>query len=1001
MREITGTRNLLCVLFTLSGFSGLIYESIWSHYLKLFLGHAAYAQTLVLSIFMGGMALGSWLAARYSMRWRNLLLGYAVVEGLIGLAGLGFHSAFDGGTALAYTTIIPALGSVTEVQIFKWGFSALLILPQSVLLGMTFPLMTGALVRISPDQGGLSIATLYFANSFGAAVGVLVSGFALIAWVGLPGTVMTAGLLNILLALVVWLLSREASWNLGALPPAHERTMTAERPWYALLLLTACITGAASFIYEIGWIRMLAMVLGSSTHGFELMLSAFIFGLALGSLWVRRRIDRLTEPVRLLVVVQIVMGACALLSMVIYGHTFRLMSALLAMVPRDDTGYLLFNLASHGIAFVVMLPATFCAGITLPLITHTLLRRGHGESSIGAVYAANTLGAIAGVVVAVHLLMPGLGLKGLLSVGAGLDIGLGALLLWLLVSRPRPRRVAATVVGGMVVLVATLALVELDPNQMASGVYSSGDATTPQGARITEHRDGKTATVTLLDHDVGIRVISTNGKADASMQMQADRWSTADQSTAVLAAVLPIAMRPDARRAAVIGFGSGLTSHTLLGWPGLERVDTIEIEPMMVRVAEHFRPRVERAYTDPRGVVHIEDAKTFFATAGERYDIIISEPSNAWVSGVASLFTHEFYAHTKRHLNRDGVLAQWIHVYRMNHTLLASIIKALAQEFAAYEMYTMNDGDLLLLATNGQSLELDTAAIFGSKALSAELASVYINSPDDLQVLKLGDQRILNPLFASNSVAMNSDYFPVLDLNAARSRFMEETATDMMALSTTPIPIVEMLAGYGTGRLAGTRPVYNPHVSRLRANRIAAGLSDFLVGGRADFGGYEVSEPVKARARRMVALLERCDEPDKRDEWFQHLVQIANLTLPYLQPAELEPFWQGLETSSCASHWGPLEHQWVALFRAVSRRDGETMSQIAGQLLEASEPGSSAVRTEYLLATAALGHLVQGRASDAARLWDSYGDYASGAIIGPVGLRLLRALSGVSPTPEG
>ena len=204
-------RRMLFGIFTVSGFSGLIYESIWSHYLKLFLGHAAYAQTLVLAIFMGGMALGAWLAARHSVKVRNLLVAYAVVELLTGIIALVFHSLYTGATAFALDSIIPALGNASAINAFKWTLAALLILPQSILLGSTFPLISGGVIRRFPERSGETLAMLYFTNSLGAALGVLASGFVLIGLVGLPGTVMTAGLINVLLALFVWVLARDES----------------------------------------------------------------------------------------------------------------------------------------------------------------------------------------------------------------------------------------------------------------------------------------------------------------------------------------------------------------------------------------------------------------------------------------------------------------------------------------------------------------------------------------------------------------------------------------------------------------------------------------------------------------------------------------------------------------------------------------------------------------------------------------------------------------------
>src|SRR5438874_12500076 len=202
-------RTILYGLFAASGFAGLVYESIWTHYLKLFLGHAAYAQTLVLAIFMGGMAVGSWISSRWSGRVRNLLRGYALTEAAIGVLGLIFHEVFTAATALAYDHVFARLAdSSVEIGAFKWSLCALLILPQSILLGMTFPLMTAGVLRAFPDRPGRTVAMLYFTNSLGAAVGVVVSGFVLVAALGLPGTVRVAGLINFAVAAPVWSLTR-------------------------------------------------------------------------------------------------------------------------------------------------------------------------------------------------------------------------------------------------------------------------------------------------------------------------------------------------------------------------------------------------------------------------------------------------------------------------------------------------------------------------------------------------------------------------------------------------------------------------------------------------------------------------------------------------------------------------------------------------------------------------------------------------------------------------
>src|SRR5687768_10601193 len=228
------------VLFTISGFAGLIYQSIWSHYLKLFLGHAAYAQTLVLAIFMGGMALGSWLVSRFTHRIGNLLLGYAIAELGIGILAIVFHRLFQGATGWAFDTVLPAMGGA-GADFFKWGLASVLILPASILLGTTFPLMSAGIIRLYPEASGRALSMLYFTNSFGAALGVLASGFYLIDRFGLPGTILTAGLLNILLALAVWVVVK----RMGA--PAHSAmsypTGSVSTPFARVILALAFFTG--------------------------------------------------------------------------------------------------------------------------------------------------------------------------------------------------------------------------------------------------------------------------------------------------------------------------------------------------------------------------------------------------------------------------------------------------------------------------------------------------------------------------------------------------------------------------------------------------------------------------------------------------------------------------------------------------------------------------------------------------------------------------------------
>ncbi|MEO7403170.1 MAG: fused MFS/spermidine synthase, partial [Burkholderiales bacterium] len=824
-------RPLLFALFTVSGFAGLIYESIWTHYLKLFLGHAAYAQTLVLALFMGGMAAGAWIASRYSARIGNLLRGYAIVEAIIGLVSIAFHTVFVATTDAAHASWLPAIGSAlgsgawstTGITIAKWTLAGLLILPQSILLGMTFPLMSGGLLRRHPERPGEAVAFLYFTNSLGAAVGVLVSGFILIEKLGLPGSMVVAGWINLALAVVVWLIAPGRDPAPAA--PAMKTRLAEDEAPLRLMLVIAALTGLASFIYEIVWIRMLALVLGASTHSFELMLSSFILGLALGGYWIKRRIDTLARPLVFLAGVQIAMGLLAAATIPLYGGMFDVMQSLVKALAKSDPGYALFLLGSHGIALAIMLPATFCAGMTLPLITYSLLRAGRGEASIGRVYAANTLGAIVGVWLAAHWGLPLLGVKGALLVGATLDIALGV---WLLqhVAPRSMRTFAAAAVGALAA--GTIAFgATLDPYRMASGVFRRGELFTNDDVSLKFYRDGKTTSVALLAFGDSLS-LRTNGKSDGAINMNPDGARIGDEITMVMTAAVPLAVKPDAKNVAIIGIGTGLTTHTMLSAPGIERVDTIEIEPAMAEAARQFSPRNSNAFADPRSNIVFEDAKTYFSTHNRRYDIIVSEPSNPWVSGVASLFTREFYRHVKHYLAEGGVLVQWFQLYETEPALVASVLNALGAEFPDYAIYAATDTDLLIVAGDPVTLAQPLHDVFTMPGLAAELRRVGVRAIGDFDLRRVGGKKVLAPLFAGYQSPPNSDYYPYLDTHAARHRFLQSSARELTSLGTEAIPVVALLEGQREGRALSLEG--EDHLTRMETARRARYAYDFLLG---------------------------------------------------------------------------------------------------------------------------------------------------------------------------
>ncbi|WP_208004896.1 fused MFS/spermidine synthase [Luteimonas terrae] len=826
-------RHLLLAVFVLSGFAGLVYQSIWSHYIGLFLGHAAYAQALVLAIFMGGMAVGAALIAKAGERWRNLIRGYAVIEVVIGVLGLAFHWIYGGVVGLSYDVLIPAAGGGAAVNAVKWGMAALLILPQTVLLGMTFPLMSGGLIRRFPGQDGDALGGLYFTNSAGAAVGALATAFVLLPAVGLPGATVTAGVLNLVVAALAWWVARtpEPERMVAAPVPADAVTGPAasDRPLLRLVLWGTALSGAASFVYEIVWIRMLSMAVGSTLHAFELMLASFIAGIALGGLWIRKRADRTADPLRLVGWMQILMGLAALASLVLYGNAFEWVGWMMRALARSDGGYVLFNLGSATISMLIMLPAAFFAGTTLPLFTVALLRAGFGERSIGRVYAWNTMGAIFGVFAAIHLLIPGLGLKLALCVAALLDLAIGLVLLrWRVETRPAMLRFAAAglLSAGCLALVVTQ--VPFDPMRLASGVFRTGNTQIDPSQKMMYYRDGKTASVSVVSSPNGTVRIATNGKVDASIAVADDVPAQLDEPTMAMLAALPLAMHEAPERVGVIGFGSGMTTHVLLGDSRVRRVDTVEIEQAMVEGARAFGNRVVRAYEDPRSNVVIDDAKVHFSGQSQGYDIIVSEPSNPWISGVGSLFSKEFYSFVPRQLNEGGLFVQWVQLYEIDDRLVASILSAMTPAFGDYAAWMSNHSDLIIVATMDERLPEADFAIVLEGAIGDDMRRVGISHPEQLAFRKVADARMLRALGRLYGSVENSDYRPLLSLEAPRTRFLGSNAVNLIELPFLDQPVLDMLGVRRPLSDAIELPensLFQAEALTLRARRMQAALA--------------------------------------------------------------------------------------------------------------------------------------------------------------------------------
>lgn len=937
-----GLRLLLLALFALSGFSALIYQSIWTHYLGLVLGHAAYAQTLVLMLFMGGMALGSWGVSRRTLTLRRLIGLYALVEALIGLFGLGFHPVFVALSQFGQDRVLPALPAGGWADAWQWLSAAALITPQTLMLGATFPLIAAGVLRAFPAQGSSAqLGGLYFTNGIGAACGALAATFLLLPAIGMPGALVVAALLNFVLAAATAWLSRRLGERDREPPPTSTASAGVDsqdlRRLRRGLLLATFASSAASFGYEIGWVRLLNQALGTTLHGFELMLTAFIAGLALGGLWIQRRGERIHDLVRYAGCAQVLMGLAALLSVPMLANSFAWVGWWMEALARSGPGYTLYSLATALTALLIMLPAAFFAGMTLPLFTAALLRRGADEKAVGQVYAANTLGAIVGIALFVHLIVPKLGVSLGLIAAATIDIAVGFVLL----RSFSPARWTPWMLGlvalGLVAETAVIHAGRPDPAIQTLGVYRSGYHP-ESGGTLDFFRDGATATISVRTRG-NISVIATNGKSDAGLTPWEDP-PTQDEITMLIAGALPLAAHPKPERVGVIGWGSGLTTHTLLGSKLPQRVDSIEIEPAMWEGAKNFYRRNYRAYRDPRSIVHFDDARKYMATQGSQpFDVLVSEPSNPWVSGVSSLFTREFYALARRHLKPDGMLVQWIQVYEISDELVAQMLAALLEEFPNTTVYQANSGDLIFLARRGETHPLGGSP-WTHPMLAEELRRVGLGSVHDLDAHRLAGPRALRNYVGLMKVRPHTDFKPTVALAAPEQRFRRSSATLLSVLVTGGLPVLNALDCRAvpdadvplTQVLSGDVMAIEHLLARLTARALLererhpklASLSPDLINSL---------DALLAQRSGQVPVSETLA--------LQHFSRLAMATLGSLDLPTQQRFWRPAEWLVPSWQPTPALRTQIALHDAVARQDWRAAEAAARGLL--SQPNLALV----------------------------------------------------------
>jgi len=766
-------RVCITLFFLLSGATALVYQVIWVRMLGLVVGHSVLAVAVVVATYMAGLGLGARLTGGAARRAARPLVGYGLLEIGIGLFALASPAVV--GLAAA----IPVSGAP---QLLIGGLA---LLPPTLAMGATLPLLTAWYAR---DKGtlGRDMGWLYAINTTGAFLGAGIAGFALLPSLGQPFSLRAAAAVNLAVGVSAALLgrahahapSRAAPAELGAparqdapAPESAPLSPDASRSQRQLLLAFA-LSGAAAMVNQVAWSRGFSLFTGSTTYAFSLIVCAFIAGLAVGGHLLSRAVDRVRDRAGLLAGLNV---GIALSSAVLIPIIGELPLWLLAPLAERADSFEATQRFVFAVLFGLVFVPTLLMGGTYPVVTRALSADPEeAPAQVGRAYAWNTAGAILGSLGAGLVAIPALGLRRALWLAVALNLLAAAVLLG--------RRVRIAWALPALGLVAMAASPPWNPRHMnlAPHIYARDLVDDPaalasfrDSGSVRFHEEGLGATITVLQRDTGAQVLRINGKTDASTED--------DKLTQGFLGALPLLLTDRADEVLVIGLGSGMTLASALEFPS-ERVRTVELLPEVVRGARSFGAMLGDPLDDPRVEVVVGDGRHLLMSEDARYDAIISEPTNLFISGMSTMFTAETFAAMRDGLDDGGVALVWIQGYLLFEDDFKTIARTFQSVFPEAHLWSASPYDLVFTG-HLEPLALDAGAIDRrlSELGSERLAEwVGLREATDLQRHYLMGPDALAAWVGAG--ALHADADPFLEFSAPRALFTDEGLLDTPAL---------------------------------------------------------------------------------------------------------------------------------------------------------------------------------------------------------------------------
>ncbi|HEX3130871.1 MAG TPA: fused MFS/spermidine synthase [Thermoanaerobaculia bacterium] len=702
-------RESLIAAVAYANLVSLAAQVIWVRKITLLFGATAGVFASVLAVVLAGLACGAAWGGRRSAseaRPERLLAILLVVLGVLCAASLPLldiaRSLF---LLLAPEGLAPAARAAVRIPVV-----ALVLLPPTFAIGAILPLAT----RLYSRDAGDAVASLYAADTLGAACGALIGGFFLVPRLGLSVSTWLLGAGAVALAVAFWKSAPPPVRAEASAPPVPQKKAGKTAPAEPSIpqprelssgvrravLASFFLTGAAALLLETGWNRFFYLLNGTSIFSLSTVLAGFLTGIGLGSALVRRRLERGGDVPALVAFLQ----AMVALGGILVFRARELFERTYLALYEATASHAAFQLKIYLTVFALVALATLAMGANFPAVVRLMTPRRDDEAgTLGRVYFVNTAGAVAGALAGEFLILPRFGFDGLLATVTLIYLASAALFLSL--AAPAIRRYAAIPVGivGLAALLITPPLRAYEPPWNA--VYYSG---VRQGTyakyrdlnrfhTVVYRRQGFYGQVTVTQTPTDF-YLKHNGKTDASTNV-------VDSFAQYLLGHVPLLLHPKPERVVNIGLGGGITLGAIAAHPEPKEIVQVELDPLVVEATRTwFGNANHRALDDPRVRLVVDDGRSFVERGTDQFDVIISEPPNIWVSGVSGLFTTEFYRAARARLKPGGLLCQWLPLYELGEEDFATALATMGTQFKHLAAWT--NGSVAVIVASNEPLPL-------------------------------------------------------------------------------------------------------------------------------------------------------------------------------------------------------------------------------------------------------------------------------------------------------